>query len=111
MGKELPLFDYEEGLRRKDEGKDLAAHNRSELLAIARATAYEIGADGSVVDMDMVRELMQERGQYHEGLGNAAGSVFKPENKMPVWEFVEFVNSRRPVRHTNPIRRWKRRDR
>jgi len=105
------LFDYAEGIRLKNEGKAISVDSRRRILAIAKATALEIGCNGASVDMDMVRELMQKRGQPHDLLGNAAGSVFKPEKGGPVWEFVGFIHSRRPIAHDNLLRRWKRSDR
>jgi hypothetical protein len=98
------LFDYKESKRLRDEGMAIAADNRPTLLAVAKATAVELGLGGRPVDMDMVRALMHQRGQNHEGLGNAAGSVFKPTRD---WELVGYSHSSRPAAHTHTLRRWR----
>lgn len=97
------LFDAVESDRRREQGMQLAADHRRELLVIARTIAVEIAGareDRTCTADDVAREL-ERRGL--EQLGNAAGSLFTGKG----WRWTgEFVKSERKNAHRNLLRKW-----
>jgi len=96
-------FDLEEGRRRKEEGIDLAAYNRSESLAIAVDCAIDIAHREGTVHMDLVRKEMNRRGVDDDPLGPAAGAVFRKYfEPTGLW-----TKSARVTNHASDLRVWR----
>lgn len=95
-------FDRAEGLKRKEEGINLGAEHKSDLLDRARSIAEDLARDGRGITADDVQEvLLKEHGVL---LGNAAGALFKRE----YWEFTgEWRASSRVTNHGHQNRVWR----
>jgi hypothetical protein len=100
---QLALFNPEQSDAERIAGMDLAAGNKRETLAHARAVAQRLAAsrpDGITAD-DVMREMIIDGFDIH-CLGNAAGSLFKGG-----WRWTgEFRKSVRVHAHSNLLRVW-----
>lgn len=106
MNDRAPLFDYAEGLRRKEKGIDTAAENRRTLLKHARAVAEEIAMSkpDRTVTADDVAERLDAEGISVHALGNAAGALFQGDRW--IWTGRR-IKSRRPHAHANELKVWR----
>ena len=96
-------MDLEAGRRARDAGMGLAAAYRSEALDVARKIAREVATvNNGQCDINDVRRVMFERGISYKSLGNAAGSVFKKGEWMP----VGISHAQSVCSHTRLVRRW-----
>jgi hypothetical protein len=96
-------FDPEAAETAKQDGMNLAADNRQDLLELAKAAAVAIASETGVVTSDDVFRRMQEYGLNPILLGNAAGSVFRGN------EFVftgQWRKSERASNHARVNRVW-----
>lgn len=107
MADEQPdLFDFAASEAAKQQGMDLAAGNRKELLAFARRLAVEIALSrpSREVNADDVQRALHERGCSIHALGNAAGSLFAGK----AWEWTgRYVKSERVHAHSNNLKCWR----
>ena len=105
MSNVTDLFDWLESDRRKEEGMEIAAHNRGELLEIARQIAVDIALSHPCREChaDAVGREMRDRG-YPTELGPAAGSIFKGGD----WEFTgRRKKSARVTNHSRELKIWR----
>ena len=96
-------LDLFAGLELKEAGMQLAASHKSDLVDKVRYQLERIAAGRSdrTVTIDDAEPFLEARG---EGLGNAAGSVFKGDR----WEFTgQFVPSRRVSNRGRYVRVWR----
>lgn len=102
---ELPLFDYAESIRHRDEGIAVAAGNNASLCVRAREIAVEMCRRQGTVTMDDVqRELVARKICGIKDLGNAAGGVFRDRR----FEFTGIrIRSARIHAHANEIKVWR----
>jgi hypothetical protein len=96
-------FDFEASQAGKQHGMEVAASNRAELLAIAREVAHYLGRDGRTVTADEVQRMLVYGGYKPSDLGNAAGSIFKDGDWLPVGHFC----SLRVSNHAREMKAWK----
>ena len=98
------LFDLAVGRCAKQQGMDLAALHRADVLAIAKLFAIELGMLYGEVHMDMVMRRLVAKGIHPSELGNAAGSIFRGQH----WEFTgKWYRSRRVTNHARCFRIWR----
>lgn len=97
-------FDFSESQRRRDDGRDLAAKRRREVLELAReiARAIALGRPDRSCTADEVQRQLRERGYPASALGNAAGSLFRGRE----WELAGYAPSARVTRHAGLNRVW-----
>jgi hypothetical protein len=102
---QLLLFNATEGRRQKQEGMDLAAANRSDLLDYLRELAEQIARESlhGTCSIDDVFRRVIPQGFRPEMLGNAAGSLFKYDK----WEMMGRKNSKRISNHAREIKVWR----
>lgn len=103
--KEITLFDFEAGLKRRDEGKNLAANNRAEVLSLARLLASWIALhrESRECTADDVQSALIARGRRPEELGNAAGSIFRGKQ----WRYSKkIIQSTRVSNNGRTIKIW-----
>jgi hypothetical protein len=101
--KEQPsLFDLSEGIRRKEEGLDLASRTRRDALAAAKLIAMQLAArrPDRTITIDDIQEVIIPMGI---NLGPAAGSVFRGRD----WEFVGTRKTKRKTSHARPVSIWR----
>jgi len=100
------LFDLVEGEKEKATGMSAASWSRSDLLAKARTIACELAIERETreVHADNVYREMKRRGIPFEGLGPAAGSIFKGRD----WVFTgKRIKSARISNHARDIKVWR----
>lgn len=96
-------LDLFAGIEARDAGMQLAAASKTDLLDRVRYHLMQVaqGRHDRCVTIDDCASLLEAEG---EGLGNAAGSVFKHE----AWEATgRFVQSQRVSNHGRNIRVWR----
>lgn len=100
-----PLFDLEEGERRKNYGKQEALQpgGRVLLLAEVQATARHIARERGEVTVD---DLYEVYGTRLDELGNGRGSIFDGFAPVMAWS-QKMVKSKRPSRRANHIAVWR----
>lgn len=98
------FFNLDEGLDRKELGRQLAAEANWDCLTLARRIATRIAITEGDCDIDRVQETLAGYGFRSADLGNAAGSVFRGEE----WIFTgQWRESRRVGNHARSIRVWR----
>ena len=100
------LFDLVEGEKEKARGMSAASWSRSDLLAEAQTIACELAMAREMreVHADNVYREMKRRGIPFEGLGPAAGSIFKGRD----WVFTgKRIKSARISNHARDIKVWR----
>ena len=101
----LPDFNQKASQEARDEGRDLAAARRGDILVLARRLAEAVARrtpEGTCTADDVQAELIHH-GIRPEELGNAAGSIFRQG-----WKPVGFRQSSRVSNHARTIRVWSR---
>lgn len=97
------ILDLFSAIEARDAGMQLAASSKSDLVDKVRYQLERIalGRPDHTVTIDDAAPFLEAAG---EGLGNAAGSVFKHE----MWEFTgRFVASKRVSSHGRYVREWR----
>jgi hypothetical protein len=102
----LPLFDAAASSAAKEEGMNLAANSRKEILRKTRAALVGIALnrDDRCVTADDAQRWLEDNGYGVGALGNAAGSLFRGDD----WEFTgRWIKSARVISHANDLRVWR----
>ena len=94
-------IDFSREVRAAERGKARAGAAHHTDLRLAREIARELGADGSEVWADRVREVMAERWPDIEP-GNWLGALFRGGE----WRVVGFVRSKTAGSHGNRLLRY-----
>ena len=92
----------EEGVKRREEGKDRVSENADDWLSWIRAHAVTISAERGGVSAGDLRRVadMFNRQPHHP---NAWGAVFRGKH----WKHVGYIPNAKPSAHARIVRVWR----